>query len=190
MKLSRTKIAKLLKMGNQSRKNKRSTQSSSTQSNSTQSNKRSNNKRSKSLGVMDKNEIVWMDDEMPLNKKRRAYSAHKRKPYNLRLKSLKKWRQRGGFEWSGYKELLKTKTSDEVLQKLEADYASNKDALDQDDEFKQWLLAFQSGDATGNKKKDLLKLIEGKEKANKQALAEESKKLSPEGKAAAAKAEA
>jgi len=140
---------------------------------------------------MDKNEIVWMDDEMPLNKKRRAYSAHKRKPYNLRLKSLKKWRQRGGFEWSGYKELLKTtKESDEVLQKLEADYASNQDALDKDDEFKQWLLAFQSGDATGNKKRDLLKLIEGKEKANKQALAEESKKLSPEGKAAAAKAEA
>ena len=87
MKLSRTKIAKLLKTGNQSRKNIHI--------------KQSNRSGTKSLTHPNKS-LVLTDDEVVFQPKKRAKSAHKRKPINLRLKSLKmrkggaKWMQKGG----------------------------------------------------------------------------------------------
>ena len=74
MKLSRTKIAKLLKTGNQSRKNIRQL------------------RRNKSVAA--KQSLSLNPDDMVFPERRKARSEHKRGPVNLRLKTLK--RQRGG----------------------------------------------------------------------------------------------
>ena len=67
MKLSRNKIAKLLKNGNQSRKNNK------------------NPLRTKSLGNLADDDMVFQQK----HKRRIAHSAHKRGPVNLRLKTMK-----------------------------------------------------------------------------------------------------
>jgi hypothetical protein len=99
MKLSRNKIAKLLKIGNQSRKNIK---------------KQHKGRRSKTLGAphgaphgSNSNAYLLSEDEMILvpehNNKRKARSAHlKPKPLNLRFKTLKnRFIREEKREWSG-----------------------------------------------------------------------------------------
>ena len=74
MKLSRTKIARLLKTGNQSRK------------------KRDNKKRRQSL--FSKDDLILL----PTNRKARSATNKPSKPFNLRYKTMK--RQRGGDKYT------------------------------------------------------------------------------------------
>ena len=136
MKLSRNKIAKLLKIGNQSRKNI----------------KKQHKGRSKTLGaphgadnsnskayLLSEDEMIMVPDNNNNNNKRRARSAHlKPKPLNLRFKTLKnRIIREEKREWSGeggkltadqqtvYDLLMKQKdagivTNSDILQALTA----------------------------------------------------------------------
>ena len=111
MKLSRTKIAKLLKMGNQSRKNKGIRSGTDIRSGTSI--------RSKSLVDLKHKNLVLGDDDGLFVPRKRARSVHKRKAVNLRLKSLKHWRGRGGVsQWVEELKKLPDDTDEEKVDKF------------------------------------------------------------------------
>ena len=146
MKLSRTKIAKLLKSRTQSRKNIF--------------------KKGKSKSFHVTIEKAFTDDDMVLPR-RKAFSAHKRKPVNLRLKSLKRWRQRGGMDWD--ESAFNGLDSPAILAKL-TEMANADESLKDDTDFKFWMDTFSAGNVEENKKKRFFAMIKQKELEKKQAI--------------------
>ena len=93
-------------MGNQSRKNSH--------------NRRSSDKHKHSKSMVNKKDLTLTDDDLVLPR-RRAFSAHKRRPANLRLKTLKHGgaKQAGGTKEEREQAILELITSPEIDAKIE-----------------------------------------------------------------------
>jgi len=146
MKLSRNKIAKLLKSGNQSRKNNQR--------------KQAKFGKSKSLSALGNQNEFFNDDELILqNNPRHIRSIHKRGPLNLRLKTMKKrnyrrnkqalWEQEGGLDWAITEKFLNVEQKPDVLKSDDIILANLNDTLSanpDNTELKYWQARFTKGE--------------------------------------------